>query len=114
MKYNKNEIIGKMRDKIDVQNVTRTKSATGFISEAWSTVASVWTFVETKINQSNESIIDGKNTAKNTAEFTIRKLDTITEESRIIWNGNYYQVKNIKLSHDRRFITFYGVAFDSY
>lgn len=114
MKYNKNEVTGKMRDRIILQNVNRSRSLTGFASESWADVATIWAFAESKLPGSNETIIDGKNTAKNVCDFTIRYISSITEESRVVWGDKLYQVKNIKVSHDRRFISFQGVYYDSY
>jgi SPP1 family predicted phage head-tail adaptor len=114
MKYNKNEIIGRMRDRITIQNVTRSKSDTGFASESWADLSTVWANAESKLPPSNETVIDGKNTAKNISDFTIRYTTGIDEESRIIWNEKLYQVRNIKVSHDRRFISFQGEFYDSY
>lgn len=114
MKYNKNEVTGKMRDRIILQNVTRSRSLTGFASESWSDTTTIWAFAESKLPGSNENIIDGKNTAKNVCDFTIRYISTISEESRVIWGDKLYQVKNIKVSHDRRFISFQGIFYDSY
>lgn len=114
MKYNKNEVTGKMRDRIILQNVNRSRSLTGFASESWADTATIWAFAESKLPGSNETIIDGKNTAKNVCDFTIRYISTITEESRVVWGDKLYQVKNIKVSHDRRFISFQGVFYDSY
>jgi SPP1 family predicted phage head-tail adaptor len=114
MKYNKNEIIGRMRDRITIQNVTRSKSDTGFAQESWADSAIVWANAESKLPPSNETVIDGKNTAKNISDFTIRYTTSIDEESRIIWNDKLYQVRNIKVSHDRRFISFQGEFYDSY
>ena len=114
MKYNKNEIIGRMRDRITIQNVTRSKSDTGFAQESWADSAIVWANAESKLPPSNETVIDGKNTAKNISDFTIRYTTGIDEESRIIWNDKLYQVRNIKVSHDRRFISFQGEFYDSY
>lgn len=114
MKYNKNEIIGRMRDRIIIQNVTRLKSNTGFAQETWADSAIVWANAESKLPPSNETVIDGKNTAKNISDFTIRYTTGISEESRVIWNDKLYQVKNIKVSHDRRFISFQGEFYDSY
>ncbi len=114
MKYNKNEVTGKMRDRIILQNVTRVRSLTGFASESWADIATIWAFAESKLPGSNETIIDGKNTAKNVCDFTIRYISTITEESRVVWGDKLYQVKNLKVSHDRRFISFTGVFYDSY
>jgi SPP1 family predicted phage head-tail adaptor len=114
MKYNKNEVTGKMRDRIILQNVTRVRSLTGFASESWVDIATIWAFAESKLPGSNETIIDGKNTAKNVCDFTIRYISTITEESRVVWGDKLYQVKNLKVSHDRRFISFTGVFYDSY
>jgi SPP1 family predicted phage head-tail adaptor len=114
MKYNKNEVTGKMRDRIILQNVTRVRSLSGFASESWADIATIWAFAESKLPGSNETIIDGKNTAKNICDFTIRYISTITEESRVVWGDKLYQVKNLKVSHDRRFISFTGVFYDSY
>jgi SPP1 family predicted phage head-tail adaptor len=114
MKYNKNEVTGKMRDRIILQNVNRSRSLTGFASESWVDTATIWAFAESKLPGSNETIIDGKNTAKNVCDFTIRYISTITEESRVVWGDKLYQVKNLKVSHDRRFISFQGVFYDSY
>lgn len=112
--YNKNEVIGKMRDRIILQNVTRSKSLSGFATETWSTVTTIWAYVDSKLSRSNETVIEGKNTAKNVIEFTIRYNSSITEESRIIYNSKVYQVKNLAISHDKRFIDFTGFYFDSY
>lgn len=114
MKYNKNEVTGKMRDRIILQNVNRSRSLTGFASESWADIATIWAFAESKLPGSNETIIEGKNTAKNICDFTIRYNSSITEESRIVWGDKLYQVKNLKVSHDRRFISFTGVFYDSY
>ena len=114
MKYNKNEVTGKMRDRIILQNVNRSRSLTGFASESWADTATIWAFAESKLPGSNETIIDGKNTAKNVCDFTIRYISTITEESRVVWGDKLYQVKNLKVSHDRRFISFQGIFYDSY
>jgi SPP1 family predicted phage head-tail adaptor len=114
MKYNKNEVTGKMRDRIILQNVNRSRSLTGFASESWADTATIWAFAESKLPGSNETIIDGKNTAKNVCDFTIRYISTINEESRVVWGDKLYQVKNLKVSHDRRFISFQGVFYDSY
>jgi head-tail adaptor len=86
----------------------------GFASESWADIATIWAFAESKLPGSNETIIDGKNTAKNVSDFTIRYISTISEESRIVWGDKLYQVKNLKVSHDRRFISFTGVFYDSY
>jgi SPP1 family predicted phage head-tail adaptor len=114
MKYNKNEVTGKMRDRIILQNVNRSRSLTGFASESWADVATIWAFAESKLPGSNETIIEGKNTAKNICDFTIRYNSSISEESRVVWGDKLYQVKNLKVSHDRRFISFQGVFYDSY
>ena len=112
--YNKNEVIGKMRDRIILQNVNRSRSLTGFASESWADIATIWAFAESKLPGSNETIIEGKNTAKNICDFTIRYNSSITEESRVVLGDKLYQVKNLKVSHDRRFISFQGVFYDSY
>lgn len=112
--YNKNEVVGKMRDRIILQNVSRSKSLSGFMTETWTTISTIWAYVDSKLSRSNETIIEGKNTVKNVIEFTIRYNSSISEESRVIFNNKIYQVKNLSVSHDKRFIDFTGFYFDSY
>ena len=41
MKFNKKEEIGKLRERIIVQSVTRTIGATGYGAEAWTNYAEI-------------------------------------------------------------------------
>jgi len=72
MKYNKNEVTGKMRDRIILQNVTRVRSLSGFASESWADIATIWAFAESKLTGSNKTIIDCKSATNKVWDFTIR------------------------------------------
>ena len=62
MKFNKKEEIGKLRERIIVQSVTRTIGATGYGAEAWSNYAEVWEYVDYK-GTNREEVEGGKITA---------------------------------------------------
>ena len=40
--WNKTEILGRMNERIAIESVSETRSASGAISESWSTFATVW------------------------------------------------------------------------
>ncbi len=46
MRYNKKEEIGKLRERIIVQSVSRSVTTSGFGTETWSNLAEVWAVVE--------------------------------------------------------------------
>ena len=55
MRYNKREEIGKLRERIIVQSVSRSASTTGFGTETWSNLAEVWAIVDYKgINKEDQ------------------------------------------------------------
>jgi head-tail adaptor len=48
MRYNKKEEIGKLRERIIVQSVSRSVTTSGFGTETWSNLAEVWAVVDYK------------------------------------------------------------------
>jgi head-tail adaptor len=46
MRYNKKEEIGKLRERIIVQSVSRSVTTSGFGTETWNNLAEVWAVVD--------------------------------------------------------------------
>jgi head-tail adaptor len=96
MRYNKKEEIGKLRERIIVQSVSRTVGTTGFGVETWSNFAEVWAIVDYK-GVNKEEIEGGKITALSQVRVTCRNRTDINEQQRIIWMDKYYQIDNMYL-----------------
>ena len=103
MRFNKKEEIGKLRERILVEQVTRSASTTGYPAETWSTLDTVWGMVDYKgINR--EDVDGGKITAKSQIRFTCRYRTDITESMRITYINKKYQIENIQISEDNLYL----------
>jgi len=99
MRYNKKEEIGRLRERILIEQVSRTASVTGYPTESWSTVDTVWGLVDYK-GVNREDIDGGKITAKSQIRVTCRYITTVTESMRITYMNRKYQIENIQISED--------------
>jgi SPP1 family predicted phage head-tail adaptor len=103
MRFNKKEEIGKLRERILVEQVTRSASTTGYPAETWSTLDTVWGMVDYKgINR--EDVDGGKITAKSQIRVTCRYRTDITESMRITYINKKYQIENIQISEDNLYL----------
>lgn len=103
MRFNKKEEIGKLRERILVEQVTRSASTTGYPTETWSTLDTVWAMVDYKgINR--EDVDGGKITAKSQIRVTCRYRTDITESMRINYINKKYQIENIQISEDNLYL----------
>jgi head-tail adaptor len=89
MRYNKKEEIGKLRERIIVQSVSRSVTTSGFGTETWSNLAEVWAVVDYK--GVNKEEVEGYRT-------------DINEQQRIIWMNKYYQIENVQISEDNMYL----------
>jgi SPP1 family predicted phage head-tail adaptor len=103
MRYNKKEEIGRLRERILIEQVSRTASATGYPTESWSTVDNVWAMVDYK-GVNREDVDGGKITAKSQIRVTCRYITTVTESMRITYMNRKYQIENIQISEDRLYM----------
>jgi SPP1 family predicted phage head-tail adaptor len=99
MRYNKKEEIGRLRERILIEQVSRTASTTGYPTESWSTVDTVWGMVDYK-GVNREDVDGGKITAKSQIRVTCRYITTVTESMRITYMNRKYQIENIQISED--------------
>jgi SPP1 family predicted phage head-tail adaptor len=103
MKFNKKEEIGRLRERIIVQSVTRTIGATGFGAETWTNYAEVWAYIDYK-GTNREEVEGGKITAISQIKVICRYRTDINEQQRIIWMNKYYQIENVQISEDNLYL----------
>lgn len=103
MRFNKKEEIGKLRERILVEQVTRSASTTGYPAETWSTLDTVWGMVDYK-GVNREDVDGGKITAKSQIRVTCRYRTDITESMRITYINKKYQIENIQISEDNLYL----------
>jgi SPP1 family predicted phage head-tail adaptor len=106
MRFNKKEEIGKLRERILVEQVTRSASTTGYPAETWSTLDTVWGMVDYK-GVNREDVDGGKITAKSQIRVTCRYRTDITESMRITYINKKYQIENIQISEDNLYLTLF-------
>jgi len=103
MRFNKKEEIGKLRERILVEQVTRSASTTGYPAETWTTLDTVWGLVDYK-GVNREDVDGGKITAKSQIRVTCRYRTDITESMRITYINKKYQIENIQISEDNLYL----------
>jgi SPP1 family predicted phage head-tail adaptor len=110
--YNKNEIIGKMRERVILQNRVISQSDSGFQSETYSNIATLWTALDYKSGFEEEDA--DKIVSQQKINFTLRYNENITTNSRFVYRDSLYQIEKIDISNDRRFVFCTGVYRSSY
>jgi len=104
-------MIGKMRDRILVQeNIRIPVPGAGGIS-SWQTVLDVWANV--KPLSSRGTLQDNQSTMKNAKTFTIRFIDgmNLTPEMRVLHEGAIYTINSdVNVNERDRFIQFNAYA----
>ena len=93
------EEIGKLKERITIQQVTRAVGLTGFGTETWSNVAEIWATVDYKGNN-KEEVEGGKITVLSQIKVICRYRTDINEQQRLIYIGKYYQIENVQISVD--------------
>lgn len=97
--YNKYEVIGKMRERVLIQNKTITRSDSGFQTESWTNIATVWAKVDytSGFEEEEADRIIGQQKIK----FTVRFNSNISINSRFVYRSQYYQIESVSISDDR-------------
>ena len=102
-RQNKNEEIGKMDRRIQLQNYTETTNTYGERLEVYTALATVWAFVEYPGTEGREMERAGRETVQSYANFTIRRRTDITERTRVIFDLKTYDIEGIEVSQDKQF-----------
>lgn len=83
----------KMDRRITLQEVTETQSSTGFASESWADVVTVWAQVTYKSGR--EYFQADKTNAQVVKLFRIRYRSDLTNKMRIVYEGRNYDILTI-------------------
>jgi SPP1 family predicted phage head-tail adaptor len=85
---------GKLDRRIVIQNKAEVIDAYGFRTLSWSTFLTVWSMPVQK--DGKEQTTDNNRSTDRMVNFRTRYNSTITNEMRVIWEGNYYKIEDIK------------------
>ena len=110
--YNKSEIVGKMRERVVLQNRTISQSTSGFQSETYTNIATLWASVDYKTGFEEEDA--DKIVGQQKILFTIRHNANVTIKSRFLYRNDLFQIERIEISNDRRFMDCLGTFRTSY
>lgn len=95
-------MIGKLDQRVTFQSYTETDDGAGGKLKAWanlSSVPTVWAHV--KPGGGFERFEEDRQTAMAMTTFTIRNRTDVDERSRIVWNGENYNIRQIKRASGR-------------
>lgn len=96
--------IGKMRYKVKVERATNTRDAGGGLSQAFSSVATIYANIKPK--SANSAYRQGMLQEKVTHEITIRYMKNIDTNSKITYGTRSFAVNGIVNVDERdRFLT---------
>lgn len=110
--YNKSEIVGKMRERVILQNRIITQSDSGFQSEIYNDIGIYWSKIEYKTGFEEEDA--DKITNQQKINITLRYNILVNVNSRFVYRNELYQVEKVEYSDDRRFMTCVCVWRSSY
>ena len=102
------DMLGAMRERVELQTVSESQSTSGFPAETWSTLATVWADVKYNILPSSEGTMADKPTAIGVITFRIRLRTDINEKTRILYRANYYDIVAIEETPGREFQVIQG------
>lgn len=102
------EQIGTMRERVTLQNVTEVQSTSGYAAETWATAGIVWAEVTYRILPSGEEQMADRKTAVQVVNFRIRTRGDVTEKTRILYRGEYFDIVAIEYTPAREFMVLQG------
>jgi len=86
--------IGRLDRKITIEERTDSQNTLGEPVAVWSTYHQA--FANVQKAGGSENTRTGSIVAENRVKFKIRFFDGITEDMRIVYNGNYYDILQIQ------------------
>lgn len=82
--------MGKLRNRITIQQVQEARSATGAVMETWVTYAEVWAAVEPL--RGREFFASRQMQAQVDARVRIRFISGVTPKMRVLWGSRIYLI----------------------
>jgi|TARA_S200002703_G_scaffold158352_1_gene168474 SPP1 family predicted phage head-tail adaptor len=111
MIWRKNEILGRMNERIIIETVSESRTTSGSFTESWSTFATVWAYIDyQKVGTDEKEMVAKQTTVKN-IEFTIRHRTDITEKMRINYDSRYYDIDRITYEPEKQFMVLEAKAY---
>ena len=102
--WNKTEILGRMNERIVIESVSESRSASGAISESWSTFATVWSAISYQKVGTDEKEMVARETAIGNVEFTVRYRTDFNEKMRISFDSKVYDIERILPEQEKQFM----------
>ena len=95
--------LGRMRYKVELQKPTNTRDTGGGLTEAFSTLTTL--FADIEQTRGNESLKQGQVKEQTTHIFTIRYRKDIGTNMRMLYDEDAYNIRNIKnIDNRNRFL----------
>ena len=85
--------IGRMRFEVELQKPTNTRDAGGGITESYTTLSNL--YADIKQTRGSESLRQGQVKEQTTHVFTIRYRRDIGTNYRILYDSDFYNIRNI-------------------
>ena len=87
-------IAGRLDRKVTIQVKSEAIAASGQRTLSWATHLAVWSNPIQRMGKESDAD-DNRNTSR-MVDFRVRWNSTFTNEMRIIWEGSYYKIEDIK------------------
>ena len=94
--------IGKMNKSISIHKVATSKGTTGQHIETFTLYKRAWAYLY--FDNGNESFESNKETAISRVKFFIRYTTNITEQMKIKYDSNTYDINHIEETQDKKFL----------
>lgn len=85
--------IGKMNRRITIRSKTVTKDTEGITQNVWSTVATVWAWVEPL--RGKEYFEAAATNAENTVRFHIRYMSGLTSKMQVLYESRLFNINSV-------------------
>ena len=96
--------IGKLNQRLIIQNYTTTRSSSGAEVRTWSTLATVWANIDFSDVGSGEGYEADQEVATSRVKFKIRYLAGVVEKSRIYYDYSYWDILHISGNERLRYL----------
>ncbi len=92
---------GNLRHRIEIQQPVNTEDGQGGFVTTWTVFKTVW--AEILPTSSNERLFAEKVEEMRTHKITIRYLEGISANMRIVYQGRIFQIKGIRREKEQKF-----------
>jgi len=104
-RWRKKERIGSLNERIVIQSVSESQSASGYAAPTWGTFATVWANVNFRPGGADERIITDRETAVSPVEFTLRYRTDITPKMRVSWQSDTFDIVAVMPEPEKDYMT---------